>query len=152
LYDIYATNIEKFVKNYDWWSQSSICWDGIKNDGEKCDDWNTKDWDGCSSICMIEVEGSVCGDGKVAGDEGCDDGNTTNWDGCDKSCKIEEVFVCWDGKVGWSEGCDDGNTIDWDGCDKSCMIEWIYGCMDGSAMNYNSSATKDDWKCEYDKK
>ncbi len=35
-----------------WWT---ICGNGVLENGEQCDDWNTQNWDGCDSICMIEI-------------------------------------------------------------------------------------------------
>jgi len=57
--------------------------------GEQCDDGNTANGDGCSSICQTEV--LICGNGIVEGYEQCDDGNTTNGDGCSSTCTIEQV-------------------------------------------------------------
>jgi cysteine-rich repeat protein len=69
---------------------SSLCGDGTVQGGcgEGCDDGNTADGDGCSSLCIAEF----CGDGvlqPLLGEE-CDDGNVFPGDGCDQSCLIED--------------------------------------------------------------
>jgi cysteine-rich repeat protein len=80
-----------------------ICGDAFKVELEQCDDGNTTNGDGCSSICTIEpgyecivVRGrSVCslrcGNGLIDRGEECDDGNTTNGDGCSSTCIVEYV-------------------------------------------------------------
>jgi cysteine-rich repeat protein len=115
--------------------------------GEECDDGNTLNNDGCSSVCLNEVcgdatqqAGEECDDGNTQGSDGCsetctseicgdlivstgeecDDGNTDNNDGCSSVCQTEE---CGDGVTQTSEQCDDGDTIPGDGCDATCTIE-----------------------------
>merc|ERR1712196_238976 len=75
--------------------------------GEECDDGNTKPGDGCSAKCEVE-EGWTCaggswshesicdrcGNGVLMAGEECDDGNTRNGDGCSNDCKIEPGFTC----------------------------------------------------------
>src|SRR4051812_32449868 len=80
------------------------CGDGTLDEGEKCDDGNSKAHDGCSSTCTIEAgyacTGSPsvctahCGDGIVAGTERCDDGNTAAGDGCSTDCQVEAGWAC----------------------------------------------------------
>ncbi|MBN2142911.1 hypothetical protein JW711_06300 [Candidatus Woesearchaeota archaeon] len=55
------------------------CGDRILNatGGEECDDGNTEDGDGCSSMCLKEI----CGNGRVDGGEVCDK-NATNGKTC----------------------------------------------------------------------
>jgi sulfatase modifying factor 1 len=129
------------------------CGDGELDEGERCDDGNVKNLDGCSSTCRIETgwscdEGEptgcteICGDGRLAGNEatagGCDDQNTTSGDGCSASCRVEAGFVCSDapsscaqtcgnGQVDAGETCDDANTVADDGCN-ACAIESGYAC------------------------
>jgi cysteine-rich repeat protein len=81
--------------------------------GEACEDGNTIDGDGCSSICQWEHE---CGNGIVERPETCDDGNTTGGDHCSAACILE----CGNGILDAGEECDDGNTIDSDGCSATC--------------------------------
>lgn len=72
-----------------------VCGDGILVEPqEECDDGNTTDGDGCSSLCVIEA---VCGDSTVHYDKGeyCDDGGTASDDGCSNICEIEPVGCYW---------------------------------------------------------
>jgi cysteine-rich repeat protein len=64
-----------------------VCGNAMVEMGEECDDGNTRNNDGCSSLCMYEY----CGDGVVqpALGEQCDDGGYRNDDGCDMFCQIE---------------------------------------------------------------
>ena len=66
---------------------TAVCGDGVKDDGEECDDGNTVAHDGCSATCTIEVP--VCGNGYVEDGESCDDGNLVNGDGCSSACACE---------------------------------------------------------------
>ncbi len=56
------------------------CGDGKLDEGEDCDDGNTTDGDGCSSICLNEGSTkktsiiAVCGNGKIEQGEDCDEG------------------------------------------------------------------------------
>jgi cysteine-rich repeat protein len=123
--------------------KKEVCGDGIKNNGDLCDDGNTITGDGCSSICEREL----CGDGIIQPDldEECDDGNLDNEDECSASCKDE---FCGDGIVqpDLGEECDDGGfcelssdnctsdsdcdsdifclPADGDGCSEDCEIEF----------------------------
>ncbi|MBU0975699.1 DUF4215 domain-containing protein, partial [Patescibacteria group bacterium] len=56
----------------------------------ECDDGNTTNGDGCSSVCLIETEEPYCGDGNIDQGEQCDDGNTEDGDGCSSVCEFEE--------------------------------------------------------------
>ncbi len=70
--------------------------------GEACDDGNTQDGDGCSSVCTIETgymcNGepstcvSTCGNSTLDNGENCDDGNTMAGDGCGADCQLEECY------------------------------------------------------------
>ncbi|KHO45314.1 MAG: hypothetical protein QS98_C0011G0009 [archaeon GW2011_AR3] len=69
-----------------------LCGDGQVQPGEECDDGNTDDGDGCSSVCLIEEEGDpFCGDGNLDTFEQCDDGNNADGDGCSAKCQFENV-------------------------------------------------------------
>jgi cysteine-rich repeat protein len=63
----------------------SRCGDGKVGFGEKCDDGNTLDGDGCDSNCTP----TGCGNGLLSTGEECDDGNIQPGDGCDPSCHSE---------------------------------------------------------------
>ncbi len=109
------------------------CGDGILAEGERCDDGNTEDGDGCSATCRLEdppppPPDYACGDGTRDEGEACDDGNNDDGDGCSAACEVEDPpppppdGYCGDGTVDEGEACDDGNTTAGDGCD-ACAIE-----------------------------
>jgi triacylglycerol lipase len=70
-------------------SNPNVCGDGVVGADEQCDDDNTVDGDGCSSVC--ELESATCGDGTQEGAEACDDGNLIDGDGCSALCEIENT-------------------------------------------------------------
>jgi len=92
----------------------SVCGNDTMDPGEACDDGNTEDGDGCTSLC----QSATCGDGFVQdGFEECDDGNDDNTDEC-IACVAAE---CGDGFVQEGvEECDDGNADDDDECANDC--------------------------------
>ncbi|MCC7075228.1 MAG: DUF4215 domain-containing protein [Deltaproteobacteria bacterium] len=90
------------------------CGDWVLQEGERCDDGNAVDGDGCDSTCVP----SACGNGVRAGTELCDDGNAVDGDGCDQGCVVS---ACGNGVRAGTEQCDDGNTINGDGCDATCV-------------------------------
>jgi cysteine-rich repeat protein len=61
------------------------CGDGRRGIGEKCDDGNVIDGDGCDSNCTL----TGCGNEIVTGGEECDDGNQVSGDGCGPGCVAE---------------------------------------------------------------
>jgi len=70
------------------------CWDNVVNQSwEQCDDWNTRNWDWCSSICKLEPAKPICWDWHLDNNEQCDDWKNWNWDGCNNSCNLEPVWV-----------------------------------------------------------
>ncbi len=96
------------------------CGDGaIQHEVEECDDGNTNNGDGCSSICVREY----CGDWITQSELGeeCDDGNLMNNDRCNIKCKLDK---CGDGLLQLGEKCDDGNTNNGDGCSSKCRLEY----------------------------
>lgn len=96
-----------------------ICGNRVIETGEECDDGNTNNSDGCSSVCKIET--AICGNRRIELWEECDDGNVTPSDGCSEICKIESA-ICGNGQLELWEECDDGNVQDWDTCSASCKI------------------------------
>ncbi len=100
-----------------------VCGDGIKQDGEACDDGNSLETDACTTACVE----AACGDGIIqfANNERCDDGNTDDNDGCSSTCTVDR---CGDGVVNGAEACDDGNAIDTDMCRNTCLAA---SCGDG---------------------
>jgi cysteine-rich repeat protein len=95
------------------------CGDSVVQAGEECDDGNTRDSDGCTSLCKTEKE--YCPDGKVCGSGKCSDGSVC----------IEAY--CGDGKTqsALSEQCDDGNRNLDDDCDNDCRWIALPECGDG---------------------
>ena len=92
------------------------CGNGVRDEGEACDDGNLIAGDGCTDTCSVEVgyacEGPpphiqkarsapdqctpVCGDGLVLeGLEECDDGNRWPNDGCSQYCRMEPWWFCF---------------------------------------------------------
>jgi len=92
------------------------CGDGVVEGEEECDDGNTSDTDGCTTMCLE----AYCGDGFVhEGVEECDDGNDIDYDGCTNDCRLPR---CGDGILQEGEECDDGNWDDNDACTNSCTV------------------------------
>ncbi len=75
-----------------------------------------------------------------------------NPNGCDCDYNSDET-ICVD--------FGDGNVVELHICDVEC-VDWfapltivdcdglVYGCMDPAALNYDETATVDDWSCEYE--
>lgn len=121
-------------------SDTVTCGDGDVGTGEQCDDGNTTDGDGCSSLCRGEVP-STCGNGDVdVATESCDDGNTTSGDGCSSTCQSE----CGNGMLDGAEACDDGNAVADDGCTAFCVIEPDYTCTGEPSDCIKPTGTCDD--------
>ncbi|MBS2013914.1 MAG: fibro-slime domain-containing protein [Deltaproteobacteria bacterium] len=138
---------------------AAVCGDGVVGATEDCDDGNTNNGDGCTSLCKLEpnfqclTPGSpctpaVCGNGVREGLEQCDDGNNRPYDGCSPQCTSDFncpapaganaqpcVAVCGDGIKFPSEACDDGNTRNGDGCSSTCTIEPGATCVTITAPN-----------------
>ena len=77
---------------------------------EVCDDSNTVNGDGCSSLCTIE-SGYSCN--RI-------DNSEANPDVCTPNCG-NSVFDT-------AEQCDDGNVLSGDGCSATCLVEANWGC------------------------
>lgn len=114
-----------------------ICGNAQVDPGEACDDGNTINGDGCTSLCQAESLPGLCGDGHVDYAEVCDDGNASRGDGCSADCaSIEPGWrcpipgkacepICGDGYLIGREECDDGNTLSGDGCSQTCRREIV---------------------------
>ena len=90
------------------------CGDGVLDSGERCDDGNLADGDGCSALCDLES----CGDGVLNEGEECDDGNEIETDACTTVCRLAR---CGDAIVKeGEEECDDGNGLSTDSCTNTC--------------------------------
>ena len=148
--------------------------DGIRigNDSSKCDDGNTSDGDGWSSLCIVESGwawsgGSssskdnwvdICGDGKrySSASSFCDDGNTSNNDGWDSFWMTEPGWI-WSGgthttKDTWTEIWGDSkrfNTLStyWDDGNVISNDGWSSTCQieNGWSCSGGTSSTKDTW-------
>ena len=101
----------------------AVCGDGFLTPPEACDDGNTRNGDGCTSVCIAES----CGDGVVndGGAEDCEPPGTVT---CTSNCRFR-VAACGDGFLTSPEQCDDGNTANGDGCTSGCTLEF---CGDGA--------------------
>ncbi len=115
-------------------NHESTCGNGIREEGEGCDDGNLIANDGCNAECQVtrgfschkgaggaDICQPLCGDGVVIGNEECDDGNTDSCDTCTAECKLN-FPRCGDGFKCGNEECDDGNTDDCDGCLATCKL------------------------------
>lgn len=86
-----------------------VCGNGVRENGESCDDGNVVPGDGCSSACTVEAgwtcstDGcsrdpepviTVCGNGILEDGEDCDDGNVAPDDGCSATCTVEAGWTC----------------------------------------------------------
>jgi cysteine-rich repeat protein len=100
-----------------------VCGNDILEPGEECDDGNTFDFDGCSSLCLDEY----CGDGMCNPGQGCT--------GCPEDCGPCPPN-CGDGLTDPNENeeCDDGNTANCDGCSDICEIEDLVDDSDGDGI------------------
>jgi len=62
-----------------------VCGDSVIDANETCDDGNVLPGDGCSELCLIEIDPlPVCGDNVIDIGEACDDGNVLPGDGYNK--------------------------------------------------------------------
>ena len=90
-----------------------VCWNGVLELTEECDDGNLSSGDWCNEFCEVEkseqenqkkkkketeleeeffediFEVAECGNGILEKGERCDDGNNENNDGCSYRCRIE---------------------------------------------------------------
>ena len=87
-----------------------VCGDGIRDDGEECDDANSRNGDGCSNLCTVEI-GYSCG--RI-------DNTASNPEVC--------TLLCGNGALDPNEECDDHNIVDSDGCSSSCNVDQGYSC------------------------
>lgn len=123
------------------------CGNGVKEEGEDCDDGNDDDADACTNECK---KTPVCGDGILDEGEFCDDGNTVYGDGCSPDCRSGGPS-CGNGLLENDEACDDGNLIPGDGCSPECTFEGDCGngivelneeCDDGNEDDFDGCSTE----------
>ncbi len=71
----------------------SVCGDGVVEGLEACDDMNTDELDGCTTLCQPPV----CGDGILdPAKEACDDGNGLHGDGCYDCALLQQAMAASD--------------------------------------------------------
>ena len=108
----------------------TVCGDGLVAGNETCDDGNSVDSDGCSSVCSPEISftcsiplcgKSVCS--KASGSEVCGDGYRTG---------VEIIAPNF---------CDDGNVLSGDGCSSICKVECGYACQMGEPTTRKDGST-----------
>ncbi len=128
------------------------CGDGVTDDvcGEQCDDGNTNDGDGCSSVCVEEapvacLTDADCDDTNVCTDTACTDGECAvsfNTAGCDDGDACTTDDACNAGTCGGDvANCDDEIECTADSCDA------ILGCSnvaDDSLCDDGNECTADD--------
>lgn len=88
---------------------TALCGNGALDDGEECDDQNSRDFDGCSSDCLMER--GVCGDGQVQVLLGEQCEPATHDPALPYSCSGHCTFfspLCGNGVMDPGEECDDG--------------------------------------------
>lgn len=124
-----------------------VCGNRIVESGEQCDDGNTLDEDGCSSICQFEA---VCGNDVIELGEECEP-SLTPLEHCvygdeiigSAVCNVDTCTFgactdrCGDSVVGPTEQCDDGcfggefanicegEVENGDGCSNTCQTEVV---------------------------
>ncbi len=125
----------------------AICGNTVVEGAETCDDGDTDNGDGCSSLCSVEGGGGNGGGGAAAPDpvvppppvaqcqngiveagEACDDGNNIDNDACSNGCVLP---ACGNGIRQGNEQCDDGDLDAGDGCDDQCVVEALAVCGNG---------------------
>ncbi|CAI2364405.1 unnamed protein product [Moneuplotes crassus] len=111
-----------------------VCGDGFKVDPEECDDDNSDDFDGCSSLCAIESMHSCAGGSPTQKDTcvQCIDGTSPN------NHKSNCIASCGDGMKHSTEACEDSNIDSGDGCDSDCNPEPNYICIGGTATTFDT--------------
>jgi cysteine-rich repeat protein len=123
------------------------CGNGVLESNEQCDDANVSPGDGCSRLCVVEVDficeepgmpcrrTSTCGDAKLGTYEDCDDGNLKDGDGCDSNCMREQGWVCRAPGRACAPRCGDARIVSGEECDNgSTNGTYIAGMTDGCSL------------------
>src|SRR5262245_7334237 len=113
----------------------AVCGNGIKDQGEDCDDGNTVENDGCRANCLLPS----CGDLIVnQASEQCDEEDGLSGDAPGENCYQCKLNVCGDGfrdtQEPVIEECDDGNTAAGDGC-TNCAVDPVLCDADGLTVD-----------------
>ncbi len=87
-----ATDAVRICRKTGLWGTFSIfeCGNGKLENGETCDDGNTKPGDGCDALCVKE-----CGNGKVDAGEECDPNDAATKLNCTAECKKQVYGKLW---------------------------------------------------------
>jgi len=138
------------------------CGDMKVDELEECDDGNSNDVDGCTTLCEFtchsdsDCENDPCSGSEVRCDteatHKCISGNDRKTDGTicgtDMSCYQGACLAheCGNGVEQPGEECDDGNSDDRDGCTVTCQYSCVTGDPDYSmcANDCDPSATCDE--------
>jgi uncharacterized repeat protein (TIGR01451 family)/MYXO-CTERM domain-containing protein len=126
------------------------CGNAVLEAMEGCEDGNTTNGDGCSSVCLREI-GIACSINTQCVSGFCDPAGDICACDADFDCPAEHICAgyacipvgCGDGLLASNETCDDGNTLDGDGCDSNCTptscgngIQTAgEGCDDGNLLD-----------------
>ncbi len=110
-----------------------VCGNGVPESGEECDDGNTEDGDGCSSICTLEAP---CGP-ESCPNGCCDDQGRCLSGGSDRSCGrggascrdcTADGLYCIDGSCQQAGECQPGDTTECDLCgQRVCQPDGTWG-------------------------
>jgi cysteine-rich repeat protein len=125
-----------------------------------CDDGNTVENDGCSTLCEVntgwtcvsggtlDVCTEICGDGYDYQTYPCDDGNLVSGDGCDATCKVETGWTCSGASYPFPDICTySGGTF----CDTLAVDYGLTACKDANTANLDGCNSlcevEKGWEC-----
>jgi len=123
---------------------AGVCGNGVLDAGEGCDDGNTRDGDGCTAACRIEIGADCTADR----DSACLSGVC---DATESPDRCEPALACGNSVLDAGEGCDDGDLDSGDGCDAFCKIENNAACAgdrDAACASGVCDATETPDRCE----
>lgn len=95
---------------------------------ETCDDGNTENNDGCSSLCQLQTHG-----GRYNCVNSAANPATTCTDVCGDGFNVNKDMK-GNARTGFETYCDDGNTISGDGCSATCQVEADFECLGGNLV------------------